>query len=299
MLIRVIFSTFLVIFKILSYLPYGFLLFIGRTLGTMCFYLFKKQRLITEINIKMCFPNMSCEERLKLVKISFQSLGMGIIETLYAWVCSDSQLPKVALIEGTEHVQQAKDANKNIIMLGMHQVSSEMAGKLYSRIQPFNAVYQKTSIKAIDDIVLKYRSKIYNKLIPNHNVREMVKRLENKEMLWFAPDQAPKKKHRVYIPFFGIETATSTSTSALAKMANAIVLPVYLERTKNYTEYKLYIGEPIKDFPSDNVEQDALAINRVFERLIKRNPEQYLWQYKRFKNTKDNSSNVYDIALKK
>ena len=96
------------------------------------------------------------------------------------------------------------------------------------------------------------------------------------------------------MPFFGIDTASSTATSTLAKLTNASVFPVSPARTKDIYNYELTFYPKIENFPSGSLEEDATRINKIYEKIILSNPEQYIWQYKKFKNTPDGSINIYD-----
>ncbi|NQY42281.1 MAG: hypothetical protein HRT87_02910 [Legionellales bacterium] len=289
----------LISLKPIMFLPYKYILVIGKLLGLAIFFFSKRLRIITEINIELCLKSLPEDKRHALIKESFISLGMGFMETLFAWLAPDHRLPKLHNIHGLEYIENAIKNNKNIIMLGVHQVSAELCGRMFHSLYPFNAVYQKPSNPVIHELILSRRKNIYKDLIDNSKIRTMIKVLQNKEMIWFAPDQGQRRKQSVFVPFFGINAATSTSTSKIANLADAIVIPSSCCRTKDYSGYEITFHPKLNNFPSDSFENDAKQINAVYEKIIQANPEQYLWQYKRFKNTQDFSTNVYDQKLKK
>ncbi len=293
-----IFYCILGIFWLITRLPYSMVLLLGKILGYIGYLCMPKARIISKLNLDVCLPSLPEKERQKLVKTSFLSIGMGIMETMVAWLVADKNLPTISKLEGYEEFKKCIDSQEGIIMLGVHQASAELAGRLFRLTHAYSAVYQKISDATLDRLVLGQRSKVYSNVIANSNVRKMVKLLKAGETIWFAPDQAPNKRHRVFVPFFNQNTATSTSTSTLAKLGNAAVFPVSCYRDKN-NSYYLTIHPRLKNFPSDSPEQDALVINQILEKIITKNPEQHLWQYKRFKVTEDGSAHIYDKALKK
>lgn len=288
-----IFKLLLTCTKIIKFLSYRAILRIGQVIGKIAYLCLRRVRNITLINLELCFPNKTASERILMAKQSFASLGMGIMETMYAWHAKTIKSPKMYLY-GKEHLEQAKNNNENIIFLGLHQVSAELAGRLMCANYPFNAVYQNINDNVLNKLVFKQRNKIYPHLLSNTNTRKMVKLIQDKQPLWFAPDQAPKKKHCVFVPFFDIETASSTATSTLARLAQATVYPISCARTKDLKGIEIFIHPKLTNFPSDNLEDDAIQINNIFAEIIRKHPEQYLWQYKRFKTTKDGSLHIYD-----
>lgn len=291
-----IFKIFLFMARLITLLPFKIILSIGRMIGICGYYLSRKPRLITLINLEICFPDMPKHKRKALAIESFQSLGMGLMETAYAWYAPNDRMPPGDL-RGAENIEKALNNNESVIMLGIHQVSSELTGKMYGLFRPFNAVYQKSTNPIFDKIILKQREKNFISLIANNKVRTMIKALNNKEMLWFAPDQGQRGKHCVFVPFFGVDSASSTSTSTLARLTDATVIPVSSARKKDLSGYELIVHPKIEKFPGRSLKEDAIKINQIYEDIIRKNPEQYLWQYKRFKHTPDDSPNVYDKRI--
>lgn len=60
---------------------YPVLCFLGTRTGTLARPFLKRRESIARKNLELCFPNLSQEERDKLVDENFRSLGMGLLET--------------------------------------------------------------------------------------------------------------------------------------------------------------------------------------------------------------------------
>jgi KDO2-lipid IV(A) lauroyltransferase len=101
--------------------------------------------------------------------------------------------------------------------------------------------------------------------------------------VWYAPDQAYRKKGAQMVKFFGVPCATNTATSRLAKMTNALVLPYFPQRLPSNAGYRITIQPPLENFPSDDAVADAEMYHHAIEAQIARAPEQYLWIHRRFK----------------
>ena len=101
-------------------------------------------------------------------------------------------------------------------------------------------------------------------------------------------------KHRsVFAPFFGIQTASLTAISRLTPLTGALVVPVYFYRRQDKQEYELHILPALETFPSNDTIKDATRLNHVLETAIREAPEQYIWQYKRFKTRPEGEARVY------
>jgi len=87
----------------------------------------------------------------------------------------------------------------------------------------------------------------------------------------------------VFAPFFGIQASTLATTSRLAAISGAAVVPFFQTRLPDNEGYLLTLCPALTDFPGENLEVDATRINKLIENVIGEMPEQYLWVHRRFK----------------
>ena len=87
-------------------------------------------------------------------------------------------------------------------------------------------------------------------------------------------------------PFFNKPAHTTTLPAQLALKFNCDIIPIYLKRNENNL-FKMEILEPIKINKTGNLEDDkkkiTIKINQVIEKMILRNPEQWIWTHGRWK----------------
>ena len=87
-------------------------------------------------------------------------------------------------------------------------------------------------------------------------------------------------------PFFNKPAHTTTLPAQLALKFNCDIVPIYLERDKN-NFFKMEILNPIKIEKTDNPESDkkniTIKINKIIEKMVLRNPEQWIWTHGRWK----------------
>ena len=86
-----------------------------------------------------------------------------------------------------------------------------------------------------------------------------------------------------------------TATSRLPKITGAHTLLASHYRREDGTGYDIYFSPQIENFPTDDVLNDIIRVNKMTEEAILKKPEQYIWQYKRFKTRPPGESRFYGI----
>jgi KDO2-lipid IV(A) lauroyltransferase len=266
-------------------LPYTWQMAAGRVFGRLVYKLSPKLRHITSTNISLCFPELSIAERTHLAKKNFESLGIGLVETAMAWWISDKRLKKSCGIDITGHhyINQCYQQGKGIIILSPHFTCLEMIGRLIGSRYPLAAMYRPHKNHLIAYIQERFRKNYAITQIAKHRMRDVLNTFKNNLALWYAYDIDAGEKHSVFAPFFGIETASLTAISRVAALTGAPVIPIDFARRDDRWGYKINIYAPLENFPGLNFVEDATRLNAYIEKSVRDNPEQYIWQYKRFK----------------
>ena len=87
-------------------------------------------------------------------------------------------------------------------------------------------------------------------------------------------------------PFFNKTAHTTTLPAQLSLKFNCEIVPVYLERKEDNT-FEMEIKKPLEFNKTDNFENDkkniTIKINQIIEKMILRNPEQWIWTHGRWK----------------
>jgi KDO2-lipid IV(A) lauroyltransferase len=269
--------------RLLILLPYPTLIKTGRWMGHQIARFSGKARKTTAINLKLCFPELSPEERETLLKKNFESVGIAVLEMCLAWWGSDSKLRGLCHVHGREHLEKALQKGKGVIFCSAHLLTVEIAGRLLIPEIPFTVMYRPQKNLVLDKLAYYHRKKMYKNIIARDDLRGMLKCLKANKVIWYSPDVDAGVKNSIFVPFFGISAATVTATTRLTEISRAAVVPIFFYRRDDGLGYDICIEPMLENYPSGNVEQDTLRINQVLETAIRKKPEQYLWQYKRFK----------------
>jgi KDO2-lipid IV(A) lauroyltransferase len=125
------------------------------------------------------------------------------------------------------------------------------------------------------------------------NVRAMISRLRQGRMIWYAPDRDLGEKISIFVPFFGVQTATVTATAQFARLGRAQIIPFTQKRLPNAKGYELVIHPPFENYPSGDEYQDALRVSKYMEDEIRKIPGQYFWAQPRFKTRPEGEEKFY------
>jgi KDO2-lipid IV(A) lauroyltransferase len=158
----------------------------------------------------------------------------------------------------------------------------------------FCAVYRAHQNEVLEYLVARLRSKQFGQAIPKDNIRGMIRSLKQGSSVWYAQDQSYSGKGSLSIPFFGVDAATNSGTSRIAKITGASIVPFFTVRTADKEKrYLLRFLPPLDNFPSTDAVADTLRINQLIEAEVRKYPEQYLWTHKRYKTASHDFYNDY------
>lgn len=273
---------------IIAYLPWSVKAFLGKGLGRLAFLVAGRRRHITEVNIKLCFPEKNPEEQKKLVKAIFLANGIGVFETATALVRSVSFLKDRVTFIGREHLDKTLAEGKGAIILGVHFSALDLGGALHGLFFTGDSIYKPHKNAVFNRFIEKGRTQYFEEQIPSSDLKRLVRRVRNGKICWYSPDQDFGRDVSVFAPFFGVEAASIVMTARISKMAKVPVLPLRIHRNPDNYTYTLEYLPPLENFPSGDDVADATQVNQTIEKMIRVHPEQYLWMHRRFK-TRPNS----------
>lgn len=280
----------IVALTIAAYLPWSVKLFLGKGLGYFALGVARRRRHITEVNIKLCFPEKTPAEQKQLVKNIFLANGIGVFETATALVRDISFLKKRVTFKGREHLDKILAEGKGAIILGVHFSVLDLGGALHGLFFTGDSIYKPHKNKVFNCFIEKGRTQYFEEQIPSSDLKKLVRRIRKGKICWYSPDQDFGRDVSVFAPFFGVEAASIVMTTRIARIAKVQVLPLRIHRNPDNYTYTLEYLPPLENFPSGDDVADATQVNQVIEAMIKVNPEQYLWMHRRFKTRPDPKS---------
>ncbi|MGH8115886.1 MAG: LpxL/LpxP family Kdo(2)-lipid IV(A) lauroyl/palmitoleoyl acyltransferase [Rhodanobacteraceae bacterium] len=274
-------------------LPTRWILALGATFSAAASPLLRERRHVIARNLALCFPELDARQREALRREATREMGRMLGEFALGWFASDRKLARPDVeIEGLEHLEAARAADRGVLLVGGHFSHLELCARLVSRQLRIAGMYRRMDSEVFEYLVLRARRQHAAVMFDKDQLRAIVKYLKGGGAIWYAPDQDMRGKDSVFAPFFGIPASTITATHHLARLSGAAVMPFFHRRTPE-GGYVMRLEAPLANFPSDDVIADTTRVNAAIERMVREAPAQYLWAHKRFKTRPPGMPAVY------
>ena len=260
---------------------------LGAVLGWLFLVIPNKRRRTAEINIELCFPEMSREARRRLLRRNMIESGKSVTEIGVLWTSNEKKIRRlVRRVSGKDTLEKAIHRGRGLLLAAPHLGAWEMVGLWASLHHPMTSLYRAPSISQLGKLMRVTRERFSARLVPadNTGIRALYKTLERGEMVGILPDQVPSSRSgSVFAPFFGIPASTMVLLSRLALKTGAPVIFGYAERLPHGRGYHLHFLPGPSDINHGDIESSAATVNAMVEKCVRAAPEQYQWVYKRFR----------------
>ena len=280
---------------LLHWLPLSLLAPLGNALGLLLYVAIFPRRRVVRTNLRLAFPELGQTERERMARRLFANLGRTLLERGLLWWAPRARLERLIRVEGEERVRALLAAGLPVILMAPHFVGLDMGGTRVTMLFDIVSIYARQRNRVIDRWLYHGRSRFGDQLLqPRHeSIRATVKAMKAGRPFYYLPDMDHGRKESIFVPFFGVQTATITGLPRFARMADAAVVPCVTRLLPGGAGYRLSFGEPWENFPSGDIEADVARMNAEIEALVRTMPEQYYWVHKRFKTRPDGEPRLY------
>lgn len=266
---------------------------VGRTLGALLKRLKRRERHVAARNIELCFGSLDAADRRRLLDEHFVAVGMSFVEMGIGWFTPIDRLLQRVEIRGREHLDRALERGHGALLFAAHFTTLEVGVAVLEALVPRGSCMYRPQRNAMMDVMIRRgRHRFAKEQIPRDNVRALLRNLRDNYAVVYLPDQTYLGKQAELLPFFGEPAVTNTATSKLAAISGTTVLPYFFRRLPS-GDYRVDIGAPLADFPSESSTRDTQRMFGLLEDYIRLAPEQYLWLYKKFKGRPAPFADVY------
>jgi len=279
---------------LLVQLPYPLLYRIGCGLGRLSLRVMKRRAQIVRRNLTLCFPDMSDQQREKMIVENFESVGMGLIETGMAWFWPTWRINRWCKTQGVENIEAILQSGRGILLIGIHFLTLELGARILGIRTPGIGVYRPNDNKLLDWVQTKGRTRSNKSMLDRKDLKGMVRNLKQGEIIWYAPDHDYGPRGSTFVPFFAVDQAATTAgTYTLAKLSGACIVPFVPRRLPGGKGYELVVLPAEFSPPLDSPEGTARWMNGIIEQCILMAPEQYMWLHRRFKTRPEGVADRY------
>jgi KDO2-lipid IV(A) lauroyltransferase len=271
--------------KLVGHLPLPIARSLGAAIGRLTYAVGGRTVDISRDNLQRCFPHLKSEQRERLIRESLVQTAMTAAEAPAIWAQSWSRLHRyVRSLDGFSLIDAQQKTGRGLLLLAPHLGNWEIMGPVMPRcIENVTFMYQPTGMAAIDELMIQGRSKDGVKLAPTtrKGVSQVLKALQAGEVVSILPDQVPDEGSGQLAEFFGHPAQTMTLVYKLIQRTDCDVLMIFAKRVAN--GFQLVVREADPAIADRDITVSLNALNRSVEACVREIPEQYQWEYKRFK----------------
>jgi len=272
----------------IAQIPNNYLLFLGKILGNLLYYLALPKRRIVRRNLRFCLVESAPQQIQSMAKRIFQHFGITILELLQMTCFSKQNLTSKVRIENLEILIDAIAKQKGIVLVTAHLGNYEMAAQSVPCLLGLrmSAVAKKMRNARLNRLIHNLRTRFGNKVIYKKGaLPEMMQLLRRGEMVGILMDIS-RRFDGVEVSFFGRRATATPAAALLGLRCKSPIIPAFCHRNPK-GKLIVQIESPIEirrtnDLRSDLQFNTQLITDRV-ERAVRNYPEQWHWMLKRWK----------------
>jgi KDO2-lipid IV(A) lauroyltransferase len=273
-------SSLLIFFKIIG-------LKFSRIIASKLFSTFGpffRSKKIIEQNISYAFHEKDKDFEKIIIRNMWKSYGKILAEYVFMKYFRKIESEKFLEIKGQKILEKIKDSKEPVIFVSGHFDNFElMAMHIEKSGVDLAAIYRPLNNIFLSPIMEKIRKKyICSKQIKKgiSGTKEILNYFKSGSSIALMIDQRVSEGIKSLL--FRNEALTTTIPAQFVKKFKCKVVPIYIERKSN-ENFMLEIMQPINFDNGETVENITLKLNRLLEKMIIRNPHQWIWSHNRWK----------------
>ena len=275
----IIFILFLV-FKVLGL---RFASYISGKIISLIGPFFRSKNLIKS-NILKALPNLDKDEIKNISKMMWNNYGRILAEYIFIKEFRMSNVENNIKVIGQEKLDAIKESQEPVIFISGHFNNFElMAMHLEKSGINLAAIYRPLNNKFLNLIMEKIRKKYICKNQIKKGIsgtKQLLSFFKSKTSIALMIDQ--RVSQGVRSNFFHHEAFTTTIPAQFVKKFKCKIVPIYIERTQG-VNFTITIHDPLEYSSTESVESITLSLNILLEKMILKNPEQWIWSHNRWK----------------
>jgi len=273
-------SLIFIIFRIIG-------LKLSRLFGSKIFLLFGpffRSKKIIEKNLLYAFSEKDELSRKVIINNMWKSYGKIFAEYLFIKYFRKDNAKKYIEVKGQEILDKIKTSKEPVIFISGHFDNFELMAMHIERSGvDLAAIYRPLNNYFLNPIMENIRKKyICHKQIKKgiSGTKEILKYYKSGTSVALMIDQ--RVSEGIKSSFFQKKALTTTIPAQFVKKFKCNIVPIHIER-KADQKFLLEIMKPLNFDNDQSIENITLKLNQVLEKMIIKNPHQWIWSHNRWK----------------
>ena len=288
-------------FGALAALPLGAALRVGELAALVAYLLDRRHRRVGMRNLEIAFPEKPIRERRRILRASFLNLGRMAVELAHLPRLSAERLRDMVRFADEEWWREATswERSTGVLVLSGHFGNWELLVFAHGmRGHPVHMVHRTIANPLLDRWLNALRARAGTRTIrKRHAARAVLAALHERGLLVLPFDQNSTRGLGVFVDFFGVPASTNAGLARIALRTDAPIVPVFIVREGGSGRHRVHVL-PIMQVertgdPRADVVRNTQRFSAVFEDMVRRHPEQWLWMHKRWKTRPPGAPRLY------
>ena len=278
--------------RVLAHVPLPALRALGWCLGQLLYVLAVPRRKVALRNLALCFPEATAAQRRRWARETFVVFCQTWLDRSWLWFAPREVVQRRVRLQGALN---ELEGDTPTIIFAPHFYGMDAGGTALTLHTPraFTSIFSTHPDPAVDAWFMAGRQRFGDVRMLNRadGVKPIISNLRKGGLLYLLSDMDFGPGESIFVPFYGIPTATVPSLPRFARLGRAKVIGMYTRLTS--TGYVAEITPAWEHYPSDDVEADTAQMNLRLQSYIDTMPGQYYWVHKRFKTRPAGEPSVY------
>ncbi len=252
---------------------------IFRTIGN----LFKSKKIILD-NLNRIKPGINKFDKELIINKMWSNYGKTFIE--YVYLSSFKKKSNHIIIKNREAIDEILKKNKPVVFVSGHFANYELMSMELTRANIRLATIYRPLNNMFLNPFMEYLRKTYvckSQIKKGLNgVKESLKYMKKGYSVALMVDQRVSEGPR--INFFNGEAHTTTLPAQLSSRFECDIVPIYISRNKD-DKFEMEVLEPIHVLENEKKNKELITkkVNKTIEKLILRDPSQWILTHNRWK----------------
>ncbi|HQS22503.1 MULTISPECIES: lipid A biosynthesis acyltransferase [unclassified Acidovorax] len=278
--------------RVLAHVPLPALRALGWCLGQLLYVLAVPRRKVALRNLALCFPKATVAQRSRWARETFVVFCQTWLDRSWLWFAPREVVQRRVRLQGALN---ELEGDTPTIIFAPHFYGMDAGGTALTLHTPraFTSIFSTHPDPAVDAWFMAGRQRFGDVRMLNRadGVKPIISNLRKGGLLYLLSDMDFGPGESIFVPFYGVPTATVPSLPRFARLGRAKVIGMYTRLTP--TGYVAEITPAWEGYPSDDVEADTAQMNLRLQSYIDTMPGQYYWVHKRFKTRPAGEPSVY------
>jgi len=247
---------------------------------------FFRSNKISFSNLSRAIPELDEIKKNKMIRNMWNNYGRILAE--YVFIKDYRKSKKFSdkiIIKNQHELENIKKSSKPVIFVSGHFNNFElMAMHLEKSGIDLVAIYRPLNNIFLNPIMEYIRKRyICGKQVKKgiSGTKQLLKFFKNGTSIALMIDQ--RVSEGVYSKFFNKNALTTTIPAQFVKKFNVKIVPIYIERNPE-NKFTIEINKSIEFSNNETLDTITLKLNEVLEKMILKNPDQWIWTHNRWKN---------------